>query len=122
MEVGQKSPADPLIAKERCMSTMLPRAEALRPASQNGHPRRRLDPTEIDGSPHVIERQVCRVLTSQPGLSFSGLVVRRLGNGVCLSGVVETSDDGTDVCGLARQVAGVDEVVNRLLVRAASAD
>lgn len=104
------------------MSTLSPRAEAPRSVSQTGHVRRRLDPTEIDGSPHVIERQVCRVLTSQPGLSFSGLVVRRLGDGVCLSGVLETSDDATDVCGLARQVAGVNEVVNRLLVRSAVAD
>jgi osmotically-inducible protein OsmY len=57
------------------------------------------------------------VLTSQPGLSISSLVVRRLGNGVCLSGVVESTDDPADVCRLAQQVSGVNEVMNRLLIR-----
>lgn len=104
------------------MSTMSPPSEAPRAASQSVTPRRRFDPTEIDHSPHAIERQVCRVLTSQPGLSFSSLVVRRLGDGVCLSGVVESTDDPADVCRLARQVSGVNEVVNRLLVRSITSD
>lgn len=78
----------------------------------------RHDSTEIDGTPHAVERHVCRLLTSQPGLSFSGLVVRRLGNdSVCLSGVVESNDESTDLDRLVKQIAGVDEVVNRLLVR-----
>ena len=99
------------------MSKMSPPSEAPRATSPAVHPRRRFDPTEIDGSPHVIERQVCRVLTSHPGLSISSLVVRRLGDGVCLTGVIESTDDPADVCRLARQVSGVNEVVNRLLVR-----
>lgn len=104
------------------MSTMSPPSQALRPTSQTVHPRRRFDPTEIDHSPHALERQVCRVLTSHPGLSISSLVVRRLGDGVCLSGVIESTDDPADVCRLARQVSGVNEVINRLLIRSVTSD
>ncbi|HEX6986794.1 MAG TPA: BON domain-containing protein [Planctomycetaceae bacterium] len=82
----------------------------------------RFDPTEIDGSPHGVERQVRRVLTSHPGLSVSNLVVRRVRDGVCLTGVVESMDDQTDLCGLVRQVAGVSQVMNRLLVRSGASD
>lgn len=78
------------------------------------------DPAEIDRSPHAIERQVQRVLTSHPGLNVSNLVVRRVGEGVCLSGIVETLDGKTDVCDLAKQVRGVNEVLNRLIVQTAS--
>lgn len=77
------------------------------------------DPTEIDCSPHALERQVQRVLTSHPGLSVSNLVIRRVREGICLSGVVDSLDQGTDVCGLAKQVRGVNEVLNRLIVRSA---
>lgn len=110
------------------MNMTSPRFEASRPVTQAGPVtpagpvRRRLDPTEVDGSPHAIERQVCRVLKSHPGLSISSLVVRRLGDGVCLSGVVESTDDPSDVCRLARQVAGVNEVINRLLVRSVNSN
>lgn len=67
------------------------------------------------GDTRTVERDVRRALVEQPGLKFSSLVVRRVNDGVCLEGVLEVSDD-TDVCGLARQVAGVDNVINRLLV------
>ena len=102
--------------------SMMPCSETSRPVTQAGQSRRRLDPTEVDGSPHAIERQVCRVLTSHPGLSISSLVVRRLGDGVCLSGVVESTDDPAEVCRIAQQVTGVNEVINRLLVRSTNAD
>ena len=80
-------------------------------------PSLRFDPTEIDGTPHRVERQVRQLLTSQPGLSISNLVVRRVQNGVCLTGVIETMPGDADVCGLAKQVSGVTAVINRLLVR-----
>ncbi|MGC1272379.1 MAG: BON domain-containing protein [Planctomycetaceae bacterium] len=76
-----------------------------------------LDSDEADFSPHAVERKVCRLLATQPGLNVSGLVVHRLRDGVCLTGVVESIGDETDVCHLVRQVEGVDQVVNRLLVR-----
>ena len=37
-------------------------------------------------------------------------------------GVIESIDDSTDVCGLARRAAGVNEVINHLLVRSCSVE
>jgi osmotically-inducible protein OsmY len=68
------------------------------------------------GSPHRLEQAVQRHLLSHPKLRFSTLVIRRIPNGVCLQGVLEESVD-LDVCSLARSVAGVNEVLNRLVVR-----
>ncbi len=65
---------------------------------------------------HSIERQVQRKLLAQPNLKFSSLVVRRIPRGVCLEGVLEMTDD-SDLCKLARQVEGVEQVLNRLVVR-----
>jgi osmotically-inducible protein OsmY len=67
-------------------------------------------------SPHSVERNVRRELMSQPEFRFSSLVVRRIDNGVCLQGVLETTETGPDVISLARKVAGVNRVINRLLV------
>jgi len=67
-------------------------------------------------SPHRLEHAVQRRLLSHPELRFSSLVIRRIPNGVCLEGVVESSGD-LDVGNLARTVAGVDEVLNHLVVR-----
>lgn len=66
--------------------------------------------------PHSIERQVQKTLLSQPNLKFTSLVVRRMRDGVCIEGIVEDAAD-SDVCSLARQVAGVNRVVNHLLVQ-----
>ena len=67
--------------------------------------------------PHWVEHEVQHVLLSHPHLNFSTLVVRRLVDGVCLEGVLEADTDAPDVCGLARQVAGVEQVLNHLVVR-----
>lgn len=66
--------------------------------------------------PHQIEREVQRELLSQPHLRFSSLVVRRMENGVCLQGVLETDENAPDVVTIAQRVCGVDQVLNRLLV------
>ena len=66
--------------------------------------------------PHSLERQVLRRLLGHPELTFSSLVVRRTPEGICLEGML-TSTEGPDVCSLARQVAGVDQVLNHLLVQ-----
>ena len=77
--------------------------------------------TLVDRS-HQIERDVRRELLSQPGLHFSSLVVRRVGRGaICLEGVLETAGKSPDVCDLAQRVAGVDRVLNRLVVQGARA-
>lgn len=71
---------------------------------------------------HSIESQVQRKLLAQPHLRFASLVVRRMpNNGVCLEGVLEASD-GSDICTLARQVDGVQQVLNRLVMRPIDAD
>ncbi|HET6325022.1 MAG TPA: BON domain-containing protein [Planctomycetaceae bacterium] len=67
-------------------------------------------------APHGLEEAVHRRLRSQPGLQIASLVIRRIPNGVCLEGVLEC-DAEQDVCNLARSVAGVDEVLNHLVVR-----
>ena len=75
----------------------------------------------IDGA-HQIEENVQRELLAQAGLQFSSLVVRRVPNGVCLEGVLEADDaDGasSSINGLARRVAGVQEVLNHLVVHQA---
>lgn len=79
-----------------------------------------LDSAEVDFTPHAVERQVSRLLATQPGLNVSGLVVHRLRDGVCLTGVIESMGDETNVCDLVRQVEGVDQVINRLLIRSGS--
>ena len=70
-------------------------------------------------APHRLEQAVQRHLLSQPQLQFSTLVIRRIPNGVCLEGVLENNAN-LDVCGLARSVAGVNEVLNHLVVRQSS--
>jgi hypothetical protein len=67
-------------------------------------------------APHRLEQAVQRHLLSQPDLQFSTLVIRRIPNGVCLEGVLENNAN-LDVCGLARSVAGVNEVLNHLVIR-----
>ena len=68
--------------------------------------------------PHQVERDVRRELLSEPGLRFSSLVVRRVGYGVfCLEGVLETTGKLPDESCLELRIAGVDRVLNRLVVR-----
>ena len=68
---------------------------------------------------HEVERAVWSELHSLPGVYFSSLIVRRTRDGVCIQGVMET-DDGMSPCdveNLVREVAGIEKVVNRLLIR-----
>ena len=67
--------------------------------------------------PHSIEEAVLRRLREQPDLRFSSLVIRRIKDGVCVEGVLETDDTCPDLCSLAREVAGVEQVLNRLIIR-----
>lgn len=60
---------------------------------------------------------VRRELLSRPGLRFSSLVVRRVQDGVCLQGVLESNQSNDDVCNLAQSAAGVARVLNHLVVR-----
>ena len=68
------------------------------------------------GQPHSVESGVRRRLLADPAFSVSSLVVRRIPNGVCLEGVVHVHVDKADVTAAARQVLGVKEVQNHLLI------
>lgn len=67
-------------------------------------------------SPHFIEQEVQRELLSEPNLKISSLVIRRVGNGVCLQGVLECGSEPGDVSAVAQRVAGVEQVLNHLVV------
>lgn len=66
--------------------------------------------------PHGIERDVQRELLAEPRLHFSSLVIHRVQNGVCIEGVVEADDGSPDISRVVKRVAGVDQVINRLLI------
>jgi hypothetical protein len=66
--------------------------------------------------PHQVEQDVRRVLLSQPHLHFSSLVVRRIADGVCLQGILQTDEKSPDVCSIAQRVSGVNNVLNHLLI------
>jgi hypothetical protein len=74
------------------------------------------NPDEIPDTDEV-ERHLHRSLMALQQVTFSSLVVRRIEDGVCLQGVLECNDSVPDVCQLARQVAGVENVLNRLIIR-----
>jgi hypothetical protein len=67
-------------------------------------------------APHALEREVHRRLQSQPGLDIKSLVVRRLPNGVCLEGRIEAENDAVDLRRLMSGLAGVDELVNHIVI------
>jgi hypothetical protein len=66
---------------------------------------------------HDYERDIQRKLMDVPGLHFSSLVVRRLDNGVCIQGVLESSGPHLDVARLVRDLAGVENVLDQVVVR-----
>jgi hypothetical protein len=66
---------------------------------------------------HEIECEVQRRLLDEPGFRFSSLVIRRVNDGVCIQGVLETERDAPDLTRLARQVNGVKRVIDQVVVR-----
>jgi len=70
---------------------------------------------------HDLEREVQRRLLEEPGLRFTSLVIRRLNDGVCIQGVLETDSDAPDLTTLAKQVAGVDRVIDQVVIHQAAA-
>lgn len=68
--------------------------------------------------PHALERDVSRELQSQEGLDISSLVVRRLDHGtVCLEGVLHVDSPADEIEAIVKQVAGVNAVLNHLVVQ-----
>lgn len=73
--------------------------------------------SHLPPAPHRLEQDVCRCLAAQPNVHISSLVVRRIPNGVCIEGVLETVDNPPDVCALVRCIPGISEIVNHLVIR-----
>lgn len=67
-------------------------------------------------SAHQLEAEIRRALCAENGVDIGGLAVRRLPNGICLEGVIRVSSDDFDVCSAVREIEGVGEIVNHLVV------
>ncbi len=67
-------------------------------------------------SAHQLEAEVRQALSAGNGVDIGGLVVRRLQNGICLEGVIRVCSDDFDVCSAVREIEGVGEIVNHLVV------
>jgi len=95
-------------------------AEALNVRTLADHPPRfASDDFDLDFvHGHRVEQEVQReLMSSVPDCHFASLVVRRLDDGgVCLQGVLEADDTIPDLCAIAQRVAGVQKVLNHLLV------
>lgn len=65
---------------------------------------------------HELETDVRRAFDAADGMDIGSLVVRRIPNGICLEGVIRVSSDDFDVCKIVREIDGVGEVVNNLVV------
>lgn len=68
-----------------------------------------------DMSPHAVEREVHRRLSSHPGLRLQSLVVHKTPAGVCLEGRAELLGQELDLADILKDIDGVNEVINRLL-------
>lgn len=68
---------------------------------------------------HQLEQEVRNRLMAEPSLNFTSLVVRRVRSGLCLEGVLETDDSDVEVSRLVRQICGVSQVLDRLVVHRA---
>ena len=73
-------------------------------------------PHRFDRQPHAIETAVRRKLACQDGVHFFDLVVRRVPDGVCLEGVMRSDHDCPDIGDVVREIAGVERVINHLLI------
>lgn len=67
-------------------------------------------------SPHELECLIQRSLQSYPGLHFARLTVHQCQQGVCLEGLLESNDDGLDLCDLVNEIAGV-RALNHVVMR-----
>ena len=71
----------------------------------------------ISSGAHELECLVQRSLQACPGLKFTRLTVHQCAQGVCLEGLLESNEEGIDLCEFVNEVAGVNvinHVVNHL--------
>ncbi len=66
--------------------------------------------------PHEIEVEVNRRLQQIPQINIKSLVVRRIPNGVCVEGRIEVGEDQVDLSDWMRDIPGLDEFVNHLVI------
>ncbi len=69
------------------------------------------------GHPHQVEAEVSKALRDYPGISVESLSIHQVDGGVCLHGVIEVDDPSLDVASLVRRAVGIDQVINRMIVR-----
>lgn len=77
---------------------------------------RSVDSADTDSDSRQLEASIRRALLAEDGLEVASLAVRRLPNGVCLEGVIRVHSDDMDVCRAIRQIDGVGQIVNHLVV------
>ncbi len=65
---------------------------------------------------HNLETKIQRWLLQHPGLKFSALVVRRVPDGVCIEGLLESDEGSPDLDVMLGPLPGVDRIVNLLQV------
>ena len=66
--------------------------------------------------PHELECRIQRSLQAHPGLRFARLTVHQCQQGVCLEGLLESNEDGLDLCDLVNEIAGV-HALNHVVMR-----
>ncbi|WP_010588284.1 hypothetical protein [Schlesneria paludicola] len=64
---------------------------------------------------HELECLIQRGLQTVPGLKFARLSVHQCAQGVCLEGLLETNEEGIDLCDLVQEIAGV-QVINHVVM------
>ena len=67
-------------------------------------------------SPHSIERRVHHELLNSDSLKFSSVIIHRIQGGVCLEGYLTDDSDSDNACHIAKQVRGVNKVLNHLVI------
>lgn len=71
-------------------------------------------PVQSTSSPltgrHELECLIQRGLQTVPGLKFARLSVHQCAQGVCLEGLLETNEEGIDLCDLVQEIAGVQAI------------
>ena len=63
---------------------------------------------------HELECRIQRDLQAHPSLRFSRLTVHQGPNGICLEGMLESNEEGIDLCELVRQMTPVN-VINHVV-------
>jgi hypothetical protein len=76
--------------------------------------------TNLPPAGHSFEARIRHDLMALPELEFSSLVVHRIPDGICLEGVVSTTSQDVDISQMVREVAGVNAVLNHLVMRPAT--